>query len=318
MKKNNLFLQLRIHGLIIGLFLTTGAFSQKDTLSFLHVTDLHVIYDLELYQKNLAVNRDNRDQQGDSFHKFLQTIPQQTKADMVVVTGDLLDSYEAEGQDGSMLNSFVEKFASGIHPSPIPLLLTLGNHDMVSYSWRDEARSSRQFNAGRSRAAWIRNVPCFKNGTYYSQIHQIGNTTYRLIFLDNSYFKFSPEENVSIPCVDKPQLHWLKDQFQKSSGDIEIIFMHFPFYLPGFQPENSELYSLITKNPSTKLIIAGHQHRNKLVDMPSESGNSISQVQTGALMQNRDNWRLIRLTEKNIEVSFPGKTEKELTIPIIQ
>jgi DNA repair exonuclease SbcCD nuclease subunit len=316
MKKKNLFLKLHIPGLIVGLFITTIAFGQKDTLSILHITDLHIIYDLELYQEDLARNRENNDQEGASFYNFLQIIPQKTKADMIIATGDLLDSYEEEGGDATMLDSSVEQFAASISDYTVPLFLTLGNHDMVSYAWKDDARFSSQYNAGRSRAAWIRNVSCFNNGTYYSQIHEIANTTYRLIFLDNGFLKFSPKENISIPYIDKPQLYWLKEQLQESSEDIEIIFMHVPFSLPGIQAEYSEMYSLITKNPSTRLIVAGHQHKNKLLELPSETGRTISQVQTGALVRNQENWRIIQLTEKNILVSFPGKAEIELTVPI--
>lgn len=318
MKINNSLNQLRFAGLIVGILLSGTVLAQKDTLSLIHITDLHVLFDWDSYQEDLGLDREKRDREAASFSGFLQTIPEKTKADMIIATGDLLDSYEAESRDGAMMNSTVEQFAGVAAKSKVPICMTLGNHDLVSYSWKKGSRLAHQNNAGQSRAAWIRNVPCFQNGTYYNQNYKVGNTIYQLIFLDNAYVKFSPEENISNPTIDKAQLHWLKARLQESSDDIEIILMHLPFSLKDNQPESSELYSLLSNHPSVRLILSGHQHKTRVVGLPSGGEMPTIQVQTADLMRSIENWRLISLTEKNILVSLPGKTKTELTIPVKQ
>jgi 3',5'-cyclic AMP phosphodiesterase CpdA len=238
---------------------------------------------------------------------------------MVIATGDLVDFFEAETTGGRMLDLQAEQFSQLLSDYHIPVFLTLGNHDLFSFSWQNNSLKHHQNFSGRARAAWIRNVPCFKNGTWYSELFQVGQTTYRFIFLDNSFYQFLPEDKTEVPYIDKSQLYWLNEQLYESENDIEIIFMHIPFD-DDTRPESSnELYSVLAKNPSAKLILAGHKHRNAVNKFLSGNGQTIVQVETGSLVQSppdSQNWRLIRLTENNILVSVPGKTESELVIPV--
>jgi hypothetical protein len=48
----------------------------------------------------------------------------------------------------------------------------------------------------------------------------------------------------------------------------------------------------------------------------SKENSQIVQVQTNAFASGIDNWRQINLTEDRIFVSFPGKIEYEVIIPI--
>jgi len=75
------------------------------------------------------------------------------------------------------------------------------------------------------------------------------------------------------------QLHWLKARLQESSDDIEIILMHLPFPLKDNQPESSEFYSLLSEHPSVRLILSGHQHKNRVLGIPSGGETSAVQVQ---------------------------------------
>src|SRR5690606_41633414 len=99
-------------------------------------------------------------------------------------------------------------------------------------------------------------------------------------------------------------------------NDIEIIFMHIPFGTKNEKYKNNELYTLIAQNPSCKLVVGGHHHKNIIKKIPAGTHDQIIQVQTDALVKNPENWRLIRLTENNILVSETGKTENELIIDI--
>ncbi len=312
-------LQFKLKQLTFFFFLLISwtALAQKDTLSFLHITDLHVIFNQDIYQQDLAQSRNHYRQGEVSLRHFLQTMPEKTNSELVIATGDLVDFFEAEMPDGKMLDIQAEQFSHLISNCQVQVLLTLGNHDLFSFTWKDNKLKNNQNSSGRARAAWIRNLSCFRNGTYYSRLFQVGQTTYRLIFLDDSFYKFLPDDKVEIPYIDKPQLCWLNAQLHESADDIEIILMHIPFNETVTQPGfTNELYSVLTKNPSTRLILSGHLHKNAIADFPSVEDKMIVQVQTGAFARNTDNWRQIRLTEKNILISVPGKTEKELVISV--
>lgn len=312
-------LQIKLKRLVFFFFMLINAtvLAQTDTLSFLHITDLHVIFNQGIYQKDLAQSRNHYRQGEVSLRRFLQTMPEKTNSDMVIATGDLVDFFEAETMDGNMLDIQAEWFSNLISDSHIPVFLTLGNHDIFTFNWQNNKLTHNQNFSGRSRAAWTRNLSCFKNGTYYSKVFQVGQTTYRFIFLDDSFYQFLPEDKVDIPYIDKSQLYWLNAQLHESDDDIEIILMHIPFKdAVNQQGSSNELYSVLSKNPSTKLILAGHYHKNAITDFPSVEVRKIVQVQTGALVQNMENWRRISIAENQIMVSFPGKTENELVIPV--
>jgi len=302
--------------LLIGILLCGTVFSQ-DTLSFLHVTDLHLIFNPEKNEVNLAQKRNHYAGGVMPFMQFLKKMPQKTNCSMVVATGDLLDSYETEAKSGEMVQFQTNRFLRILKKSEVPVFLTLGNHDISSYSWENNALVSRQKNAGTARTRWTRNVPDFKNGTWYSHTVKVGTTNYRLIFLDNSFNRLNSNEKVEIPYLDMSQLHWLRAQLQESPDDVEIILMHIPMKAaPGDTTPGCMLYSELKKNPSAKLILAGHTHKNNVSNFRSGETNKIVQVQTGAFAQNTTNWRIIRLTKDNILVSSPGKTDNELTISV--
>jgi 3',5'-cyclic AMP phosphodiesterase CpdA len=296
--------------------------AQIDTLSFLHITDLHVIFNQKGYPPDMMEYRKQKqyDQGENRLRQFFQTVPGKTNSDMVIATGDLVDFFEAETTENRMLDLQAEQFSRLLDDYHIPVFLTLGNHDMFTFNWQNDKLKHHQNSSGRARAAWIRNIPCFKNGTYYSELFQVGQTTYRFIFLDNGFYQFLPEDKTGIPYTDKSQLYWLNSQLHESDDDIEIILMHIPFKAEVDQSETAnELYAALSQNPSAKLILAGHKHRNAVNKFSSRNGQTIVQVETGSLVQSPpdlQNWRLIRLTENNILISAPGKIGDEVVIPI--
>ncbi len=305
----SIFYFLSVHGKL---------FAQTDTLSILHITDLHLIFEQKGYDPGMLENRKkkNYDQGEGILKQFLKEVPAKTNSNMVIATGDLVDFFEAKAVDGKMISTQVKKFSKMVANSRTPILFTVGNHDGFSFEWKDEKLKHTQNSIGQARALWIQNLDCFKNGIYYSKIMQVGTTTYRLIFLDDSFYKFLPEDKTSVPYVDKPQLYWLSDQLNESKTDVEIILMHIPFPVNLLQSGvTNDLYEILSKSSSVKLILGGHNHRNTINKFPAKDNNQIVQAQTGALVNTIDNWRQIRLTENDIQVSFPGKTEAEIIIP---
>lgn len=308
--------------LVVALFIGTTAHSQKDTLSFLHITDSHLMFNLENYNLDIVNHRENTKdykENNSKFEQFMKTVPNKTKSDMIIHTGDMIDFYDAKTDKGEVLPYQVELFGRFIDQFAPPIYMTLGNHDIFSFNWEKNKNKviPDQLKTGTARATWIRNFDCFRDGTYYSRTYEIGKTTYRLIFLDNSFYRFKKTENIVTPYIDKPQLHWLQSELAASSEDVEIILMHIPFRKAATLPEsNNELYALLTSVPSVRLIFGGHYHKGSVMRFPSADGKEIIQIGTDALTTGADKWRLVHLTEDNILVSSMGITENELVIPI--
>jgi len=303
--------------LVSGVVLPGTSLAQSDSRSFIHLTDIHLIFNIDLYQQQLADNRRHYSQGVEPFRNMLNSVPQRTNQGFIAVTGDLIDYYEAETPDGGMYDFQVEQFTRILREMPFPVYLTLGNHDITSYTWDKDARKTSQFIAGKARATWIKNAACFANGTYYSQLVNVGATTYRLIFLDNSFNTFGPGVNVTIPYLDKIQLAWLRHQIGLSEDDVEIVLMHLPMSAAKDQPEPAnDIYSVLSESKSVKLILSGHRHQNVIDRFGREGSPGIYQVQTGAFAQDTSNWRRITLTEDKISVSVTGKDDYELSIPV--
>lgn len=303
-----------------GLLVAGMVTAQPDTLSFLHITDMHTMFNLENYHPGIVHHREkvrNYENANHHLQTFLQTIPEETGSDMVMATGDMIDFFQAETDSGNMVGFQVEQFAGFVENFRIPVYLTLGNHETFSYDWKDEKLIPDQFSAGKSKAAWIRNFDCFRHGTYYSRTFRTGETTYRLIFLDDGFYRFLPEENMVNPYIDKPQLHWLKTELNAHDDDVEIILMHIPFSKASVQAGTShELFTTLLQHPSVKLILSGHHHRNLIQSFAHDKGRELNQVETDALVETPANWRQIRLTENTILVSEPGNRNSELVIPV--
>jgi 3',5'-cyclic AMP phosphodiesterase CpdA len=300
--------------LLVCLFSAFHVAAQSDTLSFLHISDSHLIFDFEKIQPDLAGNRKGFTHGQESFNRFCQNVPQQTNADFVVFTGDLIDFYEGETKNNEMFGTQIEQFAQMLKACNIPVYATLGNHDIVSYSW-DTARVTSQSKAPKARKVWKRNLDCFQNGIYYSHDYNVGQTNYRIIFLDDSKNLFRNNKVGKVPFLGNAQLRWLKRQLNESSDDIEIVLMHIPFFQQEPDEKVNKLYATLSSHPSVKMVMAGHNHKNRILNFSAE-GVSFFQVQTAGLANNSEAWRLIRLTEKNILVSVQGKEESELIIKL--
>lgn len=313
---HNFKIHFKLVAIFFYLFINCALFAQ-DTLSFLHITDLHTIFNQNNYRTELMDHRNKKMYYKgvNNLMQFLEIVPKKTNSDMVIATGDLIDFFQAQTSDYKMFAFQVEQFSQLINSYYVPAFLTLGNHDIFSFEWKNDNLRHDQNFAERAKAMWIKNLCCFKDGTYYSKAFQVGNTKYRFIFLDDSFYQFSPEDKKEVPYIDKPQLYWLNNQLNESKNDVLIVFMHIPFKNPFISPECvNDLYCLLSKTPSVRLIFGGHYHANEIDHFVSNDGKDLIQVLTGALVQNLENWRLVRLTESSILISQPGKVENEIVI----
>ena len=311
----------------------TAVYSAKpDTLTFIHVTDIHVC-NLAGYHPFFTAKRQHFGDNIRTFPVFLDSVSDRRNSDFIVITGDNIDFYEAENEKSEILDTQVEQYARLLDHCEIPVYLTLGNHDITSYIVNsDPAVRWSQVDAERARAAWIRNIPCFKEGTYYSHDFKIDTVTFRLIFLDNSYYASEEiSDGVLNFIIDQYQLRWLDAQMKASPSDVEIIFMHEPLPytassvnktlpepLSGYSSKTKSynLISVLEKNSSARLIFAGHKHINSINNYILPDGDNLTQVMTAAFGYDTASWRIIKLTKDNVLISFPGSSKTEYSVPV--
>ncbi|WP_157243428.1 metallophosphoesterase family protein [Algoriphagus resistens] len=311
MKTDKVIPHAKVLILLLLVLVSEATMAQKDTLNILHISDLHVITNQEAYIDEMMAYRQKKDYHlGESrFREFLSTVPRQTKSDMVVATGDLIDFFESVVDDGSMLDIQTSQFSKLLDEYDLPIYLTMGNHETFTFDWDDSLDYKllhHQYNTEKARALWIRNLEVFKNGTYYSKNVKVGKIDYKLIFLDDSFYEFRPDDPTDIPYISKPQEYWLDQELSASDTDVEIIFMHIPFGAK--VADDNNFYRVLEKYPSLKLVVAGHHHKNIIRKFPGNLSGFV-QVQTAALVNSVQNWRLIQLTEDQILVSVTGKAE---------
>lgn len=303
---------------IIIIVLTTSIFSPRfnfaqeslDVLKIVHLTDSHIC-NLTGYHPAFISAREHYGNGADSLADFLKTQPKKLGVDAVVITGDLIDYFEAETAQGPWLATQIEQLVPLFNQCSVPLYLTLGNHDIASYWINAEEKEDFQINANQARATWIRNFSCFQNGNYYSRVFHVGKTNYHFLFLDNSYSLGNGA------FVDKTQLDWLNYQVKKAGNGPVIIFMHKYLPLPDlngdgivFKSEstfviNEEtcskgLLKTLNESDNIKALFVGHGHRNVYEEIPFPSGNKILQTETAAFSQNTNNWRRIDFFESKI------------------
>jgi 3',5'-cyclic AMP phosphodiesterase CpdA len=136
-------------------------------------------------------------------------------------------------------------------------------------------------------------LSCFKNSTYYSQRLKVGTTNYRLIFLDNAFYQFHSDDDECVPYIDKSQEYWLNDQLNQASDDVEIILMHIPFSdLPDMGKNSGGLFPVLAANPSVRLILAGHHHRNSIENITLQGEKASSRLKRAPWYRtlNHDGW----------------------------
>lgn len=306
--------------------------SFKDTISFIHITDPHIC-NLAGFHPFFVQKRQHFGNNLEPLANFFRTVPVKYKSDFIVVTGDNIDYYEAQSEKNGVEGNQIEQYSKLIESVRIPVYLTLGNHDIASYYvGSDLAYTNNQLHAESARAVWMRNIPSFKDGTYYSHVFRIDTTVYRLIFLDNAYYGTKELKDDALPfLIDPAQLLWFDAQLKASPSDIEIVFMHMPV---AYSKSNRDtvnavplstysskgkffnLFSVLGRNSSNRLFFVGHNHENLITNYVLPNGSRLTQVMTGAFGYNPDDWRIIKLTGNSILIYYPGSTVIENVIDI--
>jgi len=298
---------------VLALMLLVTSFrvnGQSDTLSFLHITDTHLIFDLEQFHPEIVSRRKHYGFGHKPLMNLLDSVSRSKDLRFVALTGDMIDFHGGTTSQGIFKYYQIEQFSRLIGQYPVTVFLNPGNHDVATYAWGGDKMLSSQRYAGKARAAWIQSAAAFREGTYYSRTLQVGKRQYRLIFLDNGYNSAGELEKSKPPYLDRVQLEWLKEQLNESKEDTEIVLMHIPL---GNDMANSELYDLLTRHASLKLILAGHEHVNLVRKL---GPHGLTQVQTGAFARNPGERRKVSLTPNSIIITASGSTQREVVIPL--
>ncbi len=290
---------------------------ESDTLTVLQMTDIHFC-NLAGYHPRFVEKRNHYGNVAETFQSFLKDKPKQVNADLVVITGDLIDYYEAETARGPWQATQVEQFVPMLSVCPVPVYLTLGNHDIASYWIVDNEKDQFQVYVQRARADWIRNAPSFAQGTWYSRDVKVGNSEMHFIFLDNGYSL----ENGNY--IEKIQLDWLKNDLKQSGDKPVIIFMH--KYLPVKDYNNDgnvfnrdtqlemtiencskDIFKILNDNSNIQALFTGHGHRSITEPIQFPAGHTILQIETAAFAQNTEkHWRVFKVTENSLILMETG------------
>ncbi len=301
----------------------------RDTLVVLHTSDTHVVFTPGEYPHPLANAFTGNRSSIDSLQKFFRSTPTRERADAVVITGDILACFEGVSKSEKMLACQIEPLRQVLDECPVPLFLTLGNHDVSSYTLHqgDSSVVTSQTGAGRARASWIRNIPCFANGTYYARLFEVGRARYHFIFLDDSYSLRDGGRR-----LEKAQLDWLNEQVRRAGEEPVVLFHHIYFPIgdvnndgvvfdrrkPVDWPTEKDcaegFLRVLNDHPSIRLLVVGHGHENAFEKIRFPGGHSIYQVETSSVTEGSGNWRILRFTASGISVSKPGSRETEIFV----
>lgn len=309
--------------------------AQGSRFAILHLSDTHICQ-LEGVHPKLAQGRQRYGSGFEPLRLALTALPPRVGAGAVAITGDLVDSWEIESPAGDLRTDQIDRFVLATANTPVPLWLTLGNHDIRTHavSQRIESRPGNpgtlQPHAEAARAAWIRRAESFRAGTYYFRDLQVGAAPWRLYFLNNGYY--SDDDQIG-DFWDMAQLQWLEFELDKTPGRKAILFFHVPLPVhdtngdgvrfkeppagwPGPDTYERGLLKILNQHPAVVAAFVGHGHNNIIEDIPLPAGHSVTQVETGAFALNRDNWRVIEIFEQRIAISQPGDMVTERTIEV--
>lgn len=283
------------------------------SIDFIHISDTHVI-DLQRVAAPLVKAREHFADAERRLAALLAGAGRPKTASFALITGDLTDAFSFSGADGSTVAVQVEAFRRATEKSPIPLHLTLGNHDIQHYGLAAEGMkpAADQSVAGAARAAWTRSAECFRDGTYYEFTKQAGGTRYAFLMLDNGYGAAGSADRPGIGIAHE-QLYWLRRRAAANAESIIILAMHIPL---GKDANSEAIRSAVSGVPNIALILAGHNHRDQIEDFTLGASKAV-QVRTAALGYGEHNWRRVRLLADRVEIYRTGsQTDVERTIEI--
>lgn len=281
-------------------------------LDFVHVTDTHVInpggVDPRLVKMRSIFAHTRKALPAD-----LAAFRRNWKAEFAFVTGDLIDVYSFLGEKEEVVTGQVETFAGIMAESPLPLYTGLGNHDVQHYGLLDNGLlAPDQSNLEQAKAAWIRKVPCFEQGTYYAFHRDVGKTRWRFIMLNNGFYGHLPGPVRRAPeyGLGRGQADWLSGQCRRYPDDPLVLGAHIP-------PKDgalAEIEKALGARRKLTVLFTGHIHTSDFIQPLPFSAARTVHVATPAYATGPAHFRRVRLYEDRIELAATGESDKAGTI----
>ena len=246
----------------------------------------------------------------EALRRFLAGLPKPGSPAFVLHTGDIIDAFRMDGEGGTTIERQIEHAKGVLAGSPVPVYLTLGNHDIQHYraTGGKIAADRDPAIAAAARRGWRDAAACFHNGTYYSFRQKSGKTEYLFVVLDNGE-RAPPASSEHL----RSQLQWLEKELAASRAAAIIVVMHIPL---AKDPVSDAIADVLGKSSRIALILAGHRHTNGVEEIPI-GGRIVPQIRTSAFAIDERDIRRVRLWEDRIEVFATGKPEQlERTIPV--
>ncbi|MEK7750613.1 MAG: metallophosphoesterase, partial [Acidobacteriota bacterium] len=215
-------------------------------VDFIQITDTHVV-DLAGVHPALVKAREHFAKTGAAFERYLEGVAKPPRPAFLLHTGDIADAYCFDRAAGPEVCRGVERSKPILKRSPVPVYLTLGNHDIQAYRHKDgNPRLIADHSvAPRARAEWSKAAKSLRNGTYYSFKRRAGNTSYIFLVLDNGERSLAKDSAFSAG-----QLAWLKRQVAANPKAALILVMHVPL---GDDAYSGELKSALANGLSMQV-----------------------------------------------------------------
>lgn len=131
---------------------------------------------------------------------------------------------------------------------------------------------------------------------------------YRLLAIDSCIYGKDDGE------ISKSTLNWVTEQTQKAKEDgKQVIAMMHHSLLPHFtvQPMIDDYANFAEKfaDMGIKLVFTGHLHANDISMANTKKGNTIYDIQTGSLITSPNAYRVVNITDSEINVDSKYVTE---------
>ncbi|MCW5977869.1 MAG: metallophosphoesterase [Bryobacteraceae bacterium] len=238
------------------------------------------------------------------------------KAAFAFITGDLIDVYSFLGADGGVVTGQVEAFASIMAKSPLPIYPGLGNHDVQHYGPTSNGQlAPDQSNVEQAKAAWIRNVPAFRDGAYYAFQRDVGRTNWRFIMLNNGFYGHLPGPAQRPPeyGLGRGQADWLAAQCRQHPNDPLVLGAH----IPPKEAALAEIEQALGERTKLTLLFTGHIHTSDFIERLPFASARVFHVATPGYATGRGHFRRVRLHPDRIELFATGKPDETAdAIPI--
>ena len=212
-------------------------------------------------------------------------------ADCLLIAGDLTC-----GRRASHL-AFAEFLRKAELESGKQIFVTVGNHDCAAER-SDDRISMEEFREIYADFGYSEALSCHDASASYAVDL---DEQYRLLAIDSCVYGEDDGK------IDTAVFRWIKQQVQqaKQDGKTPLAMMHHSL-LPHYelQPmiDNWRYFAAWFADHGVHTVLTGHIHANDISSAVSDRGNTVYDIQTGALIASPNTYRVLTMGEDAVEV----------------